>query len=655
MSDNFNQNPTNNTNDTIEKIPQNLQNANAQPMASVTNTAVNGSDTAFSAPLVQNANLPKTQNDNNLQNANQNLPKNTYNTNLYGNAYTAVPIINPQPQINNPYLQAPSADLQQMYLNNMMAKNRKFTKIDTVFSLLSFIMGYLFVKLIITGGLGIGVTINFLAVVIYAVLYSKFKGINLSGSSVTSFTVIGIFSVQFFLSANVILKVLNLVFLIIYFIFTCTNLKRTSKNFWSDNFIARFFHFGFCEASDEIPSGFLALSRRNNPSKEEHRNGSGNLKYIALGLIIALPVCFVIIFMLCSADEIFYKIINYLFSGFFKKILNNALMFVTGIPIALYLFALLFSATSKKSGENNEVYTDNNKHHVIPSSAVLSFSIPIILVYFTFFFSQMPYFLSAFSKWLPENFSYAQYARRGFFELSAVIIINLIIIFIITYFCKLKENGIVPCTIKTITSVLSVITLLLIATVLSKMIMYIDNYGLTRLRVYVSWFMILTAISFLLIFIKQFISSFNLARGIFSVFVVMFFILCFSNIDGHIAKYNIERYNENTLQEIDVSMMTRELSPACIEHILPLLTDEKISEYDKKDILRYVFNFKTKYEEASIRSYNIEEYFAYKAILEFENKYGKMNLKYNEYYSDYSDYSYYSGSSDFGMGSKSRF
>ena len=83
---------------------------------------------------------------------------------------------------------------------------------------------------------------------------------------------------------------------------------------------------------------------------------------------------------------------------------------------------------------------------------------------------------------------------------------------------------------------------------------------------------------------------------------------------------------------------------------------EKVSAKDKKVVSSLLtLNSFDLIETMDITGKLLEEYFAYKAILEFENKYGKMNLKYNEYYSDYSDYSYYSGSSDFGMGSKSRF
>lgn len=50
---------------------------------------------------------------------------------------------------------------------------------------------------------------------------------------------------------------------------------------------------------------------------------------------------------------------------------------------------------------------------------------------------------------------------------------------------------------------LSIFTLILIATAISKMVMYISVYGLTQLRFYTTWFMLLLAVIFVMIIVKQ--------------------------------------------------------------------------------------------------------------------------------------------------------
>jgi len=47
----------------------------------------------------------------------------------------------------------------------------------------------------------------------------------------------------------------------------------------------------------------------------------------------------------------------------------------------------------------------------------------------------------------------------------------------------------------------------------------------------------------------------NLTKSIVVAFSVCFMLLCYSNVDGIIVKYNINRYQNGTLQTIDVDMM----------------------------------------------------------------------------------------------------
>lgn len=83
-----------------------------------------------------------------------------------------------------------------------------------------------------------------------------------------------------------------------------------------------------------------------------------------------------------------------------------------------------------------------------------------------------------------------------------------------------------------------VFTLILIATAVSKMVMYIDAYGLTVMRVYTTWFMILCAYIFLLTIIKQFRPNMHIAKHIAIGFTLMFAVLCFSRPESLIVKYN---------------------------------------------------------------------------------------------------------------------
>ena len=175
---------------------------------------------------------------------------------------------------------------------------------------------------------------------------------------------------------------------------------------------------------------------------------------------------------------------------------------------------------------------------------------PVLLLYVIFFFTQGSYFLSAFSGNLPEGYSYSEYARRGFFELCGVTIINLAIITFISFLSQ-KSGKNKPAALKFYTLTLSFSTIILIAVAISKMVMYISEYGLTRLRFYTMWFMILCALMFVLIIVKQFKFEMKFSAWFAGVFTVMFAVLCFSSPDYIIAKYNIEMYKAGYLDELD--------------------------------------------------------------------------------------------------------
>jgi hypothetical protein len=117
-----------------------------------------------------------------------------------------------------------------------------------------------------------------------------------------------------------------------------------------------------------------------------------------------------------------------------------------------------------------------------------------------------------------------------------------------------RAGGEEPKALRVETVIISLFTILLIATALSKMAMYINAYGLTQMRVFTSWFMILLLFVFALIGVRQFI-RFNSAKVIIMGFVLMFMILLYGNIDGQIAKYNIARYEAGSLPSLDIDAL----------------------------------------------------------------------------------------------------
>ena len=81
--------------------------------------------------------------------------------------------------------------------------------------------------------------------------------------------------------------------------------------------------------------------------------------------------------------------------------------------------------------------------------------------------------------------------------------LDLMVIFLAGVLAKRNENGRKPVAVRIYSAVFSMITILLICSAMSKMIMYIGEYGLTGLRFYTSWFMILLGIVFLVLILHE--------------------------------------------------------------------------------------------------------------------------------------------------------
>jgi hypothetical protein len=175
------------------------------------------------------------------------------------------------------------------------------------------------------------------------------------------------------------------------------------------------------------------------------------------------------------------------------------------------------------------------------------------VVFVTYFITMAAYLFSAFGGELPTSYTYAQYARKGFFELCAVATINLALL-AFTYLLARRQIREYPPFLRVLTGFISLCTSLLILTAMSKMLLYIGTYGLTRLRIYTLWFMVLLLLVFLVLLVWH-IKSFKLGRILVIIPLVCSLALFLTNTDGIIARYNVGQYLSGNTAEIDAQTL----------------------------------------------------------------------------------------------------
>ncbi len=302
------------------------------------------------------------------------------------------------------------------------------------------------------------------------------------------------------------------------------------------------------------------------------RNKSGKFMLkILIGIVVTI-VPTALILLLLSYDSSFTDLLKNIFDFDSFDIFNHIVSLIFAVPVSAYVFSLYVSSNDSKCSNiltANGVKAKMPVIQIAPVVTVLTAVLPILAVYVVFFISQWQYYISGFTGELPKDFSYAGYAREGFFQLCIVSVINLVILVFISLLMRRKE-GKRPYILNVVSIVFSVFTLVLISTAMAKMYMYIDCYGLTPLRVYASWFMAVLTLVFVLIIVKQFYKKLRLVVISLTALVLMFSVLSLSNVDSFIAKYNVDRYLSGSLETVDVNALYYNLGDSAIPQLVRL-------------------------------------------------------------------------------------
>ncbi|MBQ9131418.1 MAG: DUF4173 domain-containing protein, partial [Clostridia bacterium] len=276
------------------------------------------------------------------------------------------------------------------------------------------------------------------------------------------------------------------------------------------------------------------------------------LGWIAIGLLCAV-VPTLIIGLLLSYDSQFTSLLRDLFSFSLDGLGEFLLKLILAIPTAILLFGGVFAVKWRREASEaaEEAPLSFAALHVLPRTLLCAAVTPILVLYVLFFVSQWEYYVSAFTHVLPEGLTYAVYAREGFFQLCTVCFINAALLWIFHALARTPEGR--PHPVQRIyAGLISVFTLILIATALSKMILYISSCGLTQKRVYASWAMILLAVIFIAVLLRQCIRRFPATFTALAVGILLFALIALPNVDGMIANYNVDRYLAGDLTEMDV-------------------------------------------------------------------------------------------------------
>ena len=429
-------------------------------------------------------------------------------------------------------------------------------KKDLIFGLLILIFSWLLCNSFFFAGLNLGVSIFSVCCILSTLGYLMSKGRKIGVYPGLLFGLCLVICGSFARGDNGFVKFMMLCFLILSvnlgICLICQQNRRSPSGVSSllDAFRCAF-SLGLGHLSPAF-RGFFKCLRSGQTGKK----GSA----VALGLLIALPLLLILIPLLISADAAFDALLQSLPDWDLGEILCTLIF---GTLLAGYFYArasTVHHQPPKKSPEKTA-------KGLIPLT-VNTALIAVCAVFLVYLISQLAYFSGGFSGILPGGYTLSQYARRGFFEMAWICAINLLIIALAVGLVKDRA----PKFTRILCLFIGIVTVFLAASASAKMFLYIDAYGLTRLRVLTQVIIFWLGLTTILVCVWLFVPKMPYMKVVLILALVMGAVVAWADVDTVVARHNVTAYQAGKLETVDVYYLEN-LGHGAVPYIAQLRDD----------------------------------------------------------------------------------
>ncbi|NBI28673.1 DUF4153 domain-containing protein [Chengkuizengella marina] len=346
-------------------------------------------------------------------------------------------------------------------------------------------------------------------------------------------------------------------------------------------------------------------------STKMNKGSAQAVKKIGLGLLVSFPVLVIVINLLSSADQNFSSLLSNLQNMMINVSISEWI--TRTIIIIIYTFAVFgFIGSLRKS---NTVVTSKaveTKLFTIDGIVIATILVVLDVVYLLFVSVQFQYF---FSDSLHSGYTYAEYARRGFFELLLVSLINLSVLSGVLAFTKVDSKK-MKRLIQILLTILIISSGIMLVSAFLRLNLYEEFYGYTFFRVLPHSFMVYLGIVFTYTLVKVWIDRLTLRHFYFISALIYYTFLNVMNVDQFIVNENMKRYVETG--SIDVNYMSQsdpgiielmdlyEKNPKDIEQKIKVILQISKNELTQDDQSWQSFNFTRYATEERLKNLNLE-------------------------------------------------
>jgi hypothetical protein len=412
----------------------------------------------------------------------------------------------------------------------------KLNKSDWIFLILCLVLGITAEEAFFRSQIGISYVVFLF--IFYTVFFYRFHGFPFTHQRFGYLVLICIWllAISYFLHFNQFfygLNVLAIPALVIFHLVLVTSLKSME---WNKPVFVYYLFSRMIETLkfDVVFAAVLGKTLFHGVDKDKYVIW----KKIFIGLLISLPVLFVILNLLMSADSQFERMmgeIPRLFETF------NPEIFARMVIVLIFTFAFfgLMQVLLKKQIKA-VIHKDNNFSFNVDAIISITVLVLINVVYILFTIVQFKYF---FSGSLQGDFTYAEYARKGFFELLFVTLINLSITVFVVNLVK-HSSKLTKRLIQILLTALVLSSAVMLSSAFMRLSMYEEAYGFTFIRVMAHSFMIFLVIIYTYTLLKIWIEKLSLFHFYFISALIYYTTMNIIDVDKIIVDNNIERYEQ---------------------------------------------------------------------------------------------------------------
>ena len=421
-------------------------------------------------------------------------------------------------------------------------KKQELNKIISIFSI-SVLLGILFDYFFYDKGLGIAFPLYILLIVfgLFGISYVYRKRIK--KDALLLLIPLFFFSIMTAVRSSELLTFLNVV-ACIYFLLLITDLcfdKKISNYLIRDYVAVPFTPFKFITPFFKSVSELFSLKQKSKDKKVSSQ--------IVRGILISIPFLIIFILLFSSADLAFQKYMSDLVS------INVEGETIVRILLVLLVSCAFVGAYSYVFNVKKEVISYKEKKLRIGGIESYILLGSVNLLFLIFISVQIAYLFGGQSNISSLGFTYAQYARRGFFELIGVAVISFFLLFGLDRYIQ-REKGSGLRIFKILSSLLVVGVIVIMVSAFMRLLLYEDAYGFTTLRLYSHVFIIFLTVVFGLLIYKVLKNGkeSNFSLGVFLSAILFLVGMNILNPDAFIAQKNIQRFNDG--KKLDVYYLT---------------------------------------------------------------------------------------------------